>query len=288
VQQDVRDWVDKVGVYLNLSPDDVSHLRGQVKRHAVHRGISTSHLLIQLRPQGTDSTLFLVRAWCAIDYTGDKPYEGIESIDFSEGEERRCTISDLPMLLGDLIDEAYEYLWGTDDDLSIALFVPRALLNHTIDHWEIPDPVNMPMRIGTRYTVSLRSHERLSPRYIKQVWRNWKRSWDQLRAPPSTNGVTPIRFCDPENAEHAALRARLIREEIACLLLTFAPPISPKQPDVFSAILGVGTPVALWPRQCMLTPADMQQELDTLTQQKPISYLPQAVRVHKEITSPTP
>jgi hypothetical protein len=279
LREELRAWVDMVAADLKLDTEDINQLRQQVQDHSSDMGSQSAHLLVQLLPQVTKTPTYRVRAWRALDYNGDEHYDRVEPVDFEEGEERLCTLDDLPLLLEELLIEAQACLWDIDTDLSIAFFVPRELLNATLDHWEVRDAIDNPIRIGTGYAVTVRSHERLSPRYIMRVWKHWKHSWEQFRK-LSTHRITDsIPFCDHQKSEHAVLRAHLIREKIACLFLTFAPTISPDNRDAFAAILGVGTPIALWPRQSTMSSIDIQKELAELRSKVThMSHLPRLVQ----------
>lgn len=276
-QNGLRAWVDATGSDLSLTAEDIKHLREQVQYRDSNYSSQVSHLLVQLRPQETDAHTFLVRAWLALDHTGNGNYNDIKPVEFDDSQEFFCTLEGLSTILDTLVSNSHNFIWNTETDLFIYFFVPRELLNHAIEHCEIRDAFDIPIRIGTKYTVVIRSFERLSPRYIIRIWNDWKQSWDRLIKLPEKTMET-IWFCDQEKSEHTSLRARLIRKKIACLVLTFAPTLSPDRRDVFAAILGVGTPVALWPRQCIMEPAHIQEEFKTLVRLEHMYRLPKLVQ----------
>ena len=209
---------------------------------------------------------YAVEAWL---HSGDRDgdYEPLESeeaiepmgIDELFPNDKPCSV------LQELVDRGLDRCGGAE--LHIEFFLPRALLDRDVDCLKIRALFNTrACRLGMEHPVTIRSLERLTPRYHKRYGSRWQQKWQKFR-----NKATADVFCSADS-EGEKLHADL--EEALGLKVGFLCPH--RKEDVFDVLLKWAVPVALWFRRSVPN-ASCMEACENLLRDR-ILQLPQHVR----------
>lgn len=181
----------------------------------------------------------------------------------------------LQLILQECLDECL-FLLPNDIEVSsirIEAFLPLSRLGWGVELWPTNAANNepnifssMPESVGGRYTLILRSSERLNKQiYTPEFQRLWEQKWKRLEQMHDRNiceGFICGNHEDGTCKTNEELSRELSQDQTVGLVLTHPPePFSEANPGPFSLLIGSGVPVALWPRQEVSTTGQRCQDL---------------------------
>jgi hypothetical protein len=231
---DLHVWLDEVGGRLGFPRVAMRQLcLGSVVRQIESRRY---YLLLELRPDAVDLERYLLSVWLQRD-------NGETTTVLRDDRTRTLAevVNDLEGLLHAIPDLTRDQL----DELTLEFLLPRELLGHPVDQWELR---RFPRTLGIRHPVVIRSLDRVRDRTSHPQWR---RKWQWLAEHGHHHHGEAI-YWHPQTPDRSAeaLYAELVRfEHQVCLVVPFDPDeFTDPNHDPFAAALSAGIPVILWCR----------------------------------------
>lgn len=231
-------WIDKVGVRHDM---DFSSLRDLcVAATARLDEAQRFYFIVQLQPDGLDPDSYLLSVWLQHHHAVEEPLHR---------DDTPLTLAEIMVRLPDLVNQAHTAfgIGSETGDLTLEFILPRSLIGHSIDQWEVDEI--FPHRLGTSYPLVVRSLDRMRSR---QLHGSWRRKWRWL----STNGHrdeprSVLWLSDPGSRAPHALHAGLLRVESSVALAMAFPPRDSASLglDELTAALYAGVPIILWCRE---------------------------------------
>lgn len=256
-------WIDQVAERINLNSKIARGLCVSAKARLVkaHR----YYFIVQLQPDGIDPNRYLMSVWLQQHVSVE------ESL---HRDDTPITLTEVAERLPELLKQAHTALGVGAGELTLEFILPRSLIGHPIDQWQI-DPI-FPHRLGTSYPVTVRSLDRLGNVGLHTEWRQ---KWQWLSANGHQNKPDAIHWLlEPNTRPPHSLRATLIQEDsVVALAMAYPPADSPTLgSDELSASLYAGMPVMLWCRENDLRP-QFEQEVQELLAGHGLVELPKQV-----------
>lgn len=256
-------WTDRVSDRIMLKREVVRGLCASARARLVKA--QRFYFIVQLQPDGVDPNSYLMSVWLQQHLSVEEPLHR---------DDTPITLREVAERLPELLDQAHAALGVGAGELTLEFILPRSLIGHPIDQWEIDR--TFPHRLGTSYQVTVRSLDRLGSLGLHSAWR---KKWQWL----STNGheEAPAAvhwLLEPNSRTPNSLRASLIQEDsVVALAMAFPPKDSTTLgSDELSASLYAGMPVMLWCRENDLRPR-FEQEITELLAGHGLVELPKQV-----------
>jgi excisionase family DNA binding protein len=189
-------------------------------------------------------------------------------------DEKPQTLEQLPKLIEQVLFYSTSRFSQTPGMLTIEFFLPLELLYFNIDQLMINVGLNLPVAIGTQYSVVVRSLERLNDR---RSWPSWINKWNRLLAlsqSKENNAFLYLHNIEEFNLQNSS--GRLREQNMMCLVLTFVPSVE-DQRKIFSAVLSAGIPVVLYTRQQDMASNEIEMSLKALLTDNSLSDIPATV-----------
>lgn len=250
-------WLDEVGHRLGF-PQDVMSRLCQRTVTALARAADPYFVVVQLQPDGIDPDRFLLSAWLQQD---------------RESTAEPLHRDDVPRTLAEIADRLSELLREvTVEDVTVEFIVPRGLIGHPIDQWQIDEV--LPHSIGTAHPVIVRSLERMRR---GDLHGHWRRKWRWLATNGHRHEPDAIRWVRRHSAPDA-LRSELLVDHLpVAVAMAFPPDDSASLAnDEFTAALYAGVPIILWCREPALA-EEFERGISALLAERSLAELPQLV-----------
>ncbi len=264
--------------WLTQRPLDVPALLDAIrqKRPVQPTAATTPHLLFWVQAEH-NSDRYFVQAYLVEDRERYEPQQAnqltapAEWLEQSQDEKVDCT--QIEQMLRGCLEQCVERLTSGEGipNLQVVVFLPLTCLEWEVDRWaaDDPDPVFNPdpEPMGSRYTVVLRSAERLSdPKLCKPQRRGlWHSKWQAL-----TNHTSPApSLVSGDDETPQTLPQKLRPSQVVGFFLTRS------NPALFPVLCGSGAPVAIWLRQDL--PNQCQPHFDQLLTGN-LASLPSCIR----------
>jgi hypothetical protein len=170
----------------------------------------------------------------------------------------------------DLVYEAEQ--WASS--LIIEMVLPREMFCSPVDRWKIVLG-GVEVAVGAYYPVVLRWADRLHDRRLQTRWRA---KWEAAKL----SRGQPLWLRSTDQFQPSQLLAMLDQAPEAGTFITFAFPPSPsaeRPTDILNVALSVGTPVAVWWRECDSDPDIAKMELEALLTHNSLQELPGILRL---------
>jgi vWA-MoxR associated protein C-terminal domain/Trypsin-like peptidase domain len=262
--RDLQLWSDRCAARQHLQFRDLADLRTRLVVLG-KEGRQVPTLVIQLAPDALLPTeLFQLSA--ALQRPGEAQRLLVISDDAEPLEAIRSRVDDL-------FGEVYRELGYEPAALTVEVVVPRALLTEAVDRWDVTDLLPVPM--GSRFLVVLRSYERLRQDRLWPAWRHkWKLAQEQQRP-----GADTMHYVGPDDRSSAVEIAASLQPDRKLALVCGRPPDRQrdlKPYDAYVAALSAGVAYMLWTRDVALAEAlrdEVQRALDAI----PVRELPRRI-----------
>jgi NTP-dependent ternary conflict system VMAP-like protein/trypsin-like peptidase/effector-associated domain 2 (EAD2)-containing protein len=251
-------WTDRVAARLLISRSVVEGVRRSLAESAAPPADPV--LTVQLAPDALrPADRFLLTATLDDDgrrrvlISNDEPL-GLEAVRAA-----------LDRALGDV----HEALDSAAERLGVEIVVPRALLTEPFDRWETTE--TLPVALGARYPVVLRSYERMRQ---SRLWPQWREKW-RLAREQTTTGSHVMHYVAGDDAVPAQEVYRgLASAEKLALVLGGPPARQPglAPPDAFAAALQAGVAYVIWLREVSLA-AEFHAAVEGLLNRVPVREL---------------
>lgn len=201
---------------------------------------SEAYLIFRFQPDGLGSR-FRLTYWRQLDVTGGWCPEPGADVIGSVGELRQHVAA---------VIEGVEAEWARYvPDIRIEFVLPMTLLNLEVDQWpwEIQSPMPQPM--GNRFSVVIRSLERMQ----RAAWhRQWFARWQELERQMYAHGMIAVESGYwSRSTDETGLRELVgifERRDKLVALMPSAPPRSGAFAEI-NVALRAGIPVAVWHRE---------------------------------------
>ncbi len=256
-------WIDRVGDRIGVKRERIRGLCVSANARLVKA--QRFYFIVQLQPDGVDPDSYLMSVWL-------QQHRSVEET--LHRDDTPITLREVAERLPELLDEAHAALGVGVGELTLEFILPRSLLGHPIDQWEI-DRI-FPHRLGTSYHVTVRSLDRLGNLGLHSAWRQ---KWQWLSTNGHAEDPTAVHWLlEPNSRTPNSLRASLLREDsVVALAMAFPPKDSPTLgSDELAASLYAGMPVMLWCRDNDLRPR-FEQEVRELLAGHGLVELPKQV-----------
>jgi len=256
-QAQIRAWINTVAENEGLTQAQREELLQNQPLEPIAPASLPPYLLIELAPT-EDSKYYAVHAWLFMCS------ENIKKLYV----KNKTMLDDMPAR----IEEIFQILDDFNvnhNELTIEFILPRDLLCHHIEHWtdEYGDP------LGIRYRVVVRSRERLRHKKLQRFWCPCWKTADKKAAFQQV-AETYAEWVDERQLRQ--LRSKVDKGTV-CFALTFVPQIAiDLKKDFLFALIKVGAPIAIWPRQ-FNNVDELKQQLSTLLSCEPLEQLPQFI-----------
>jgi hypothetical protein len=256
-------WIDRVGTRIKLSTSTLRELC--VPAAARLAEVERFYFIVQLQPDGVDPNSYLMSVWLQQHLSVEEPLHR---------DDTPVTLSEVAERLPELLTQAHDVLGVSAGELTLEFILPRSIIGHPIDQWEI-DRV-FPHRLGTSYPVIVRSLDRMRNRKLHGTWRQkwrWLADHGHREAPDAVYWLL-----EPGIRAPKSLRASLLLEQsVVALAMAFPPKESVDLvSDELSAALYGGMPVILWLRNDLLQ-KEFEQSVRELLTSHGLSELPAQV-----------
>ncbi|MBP2323195.1 hypothetical protein JOF56_003580 [Kibdelosporangium banguiense] len=238
----LRNWVDLQATRINLFAE-LQEVRRQLGRAAIPTSLQPrlpAYIVFLLQYEGLGSR-YRLSYWRQLDVTGGWYPE--------RGDDFIGTLDEIKHHVAALI-ECVESEWANYvPDIRVEFVLPLTLLNLAVDQWqwEVESPLPQPM--GCRFSVVVRSLERMQ-------WRKWHRHWyarwAELESQVySSNSVIAECGYWSRAADLPGLReltSYFERHGNVVALMLCAPPLPPAFDELMVG-LRAGIPVVVWHRK---------------------------------------
>ncbi|BBH68349.1 hypothetical protein ACTI_50340 [Actinoplanes sp. OR16] len=232
----LHEWMDDVSIRIGYKD------RSAVDRlcHATDNRLASSgrfYLVAELRPDQLREDRFFLAAWRQHEDEAEEPlYQSDQSVRWDEA----ITITH------DLMHRMAADTQGTAEEQVLELIVPRSLVTHPIDQWQVD--LLLPAAIGTNYPLVLRSFDRLADRALHGPW---ARNWRWIKENDRSAGVGALLEIESHDLQEAhRSRAALLRDGPPAILFMLAalPAGDTLGTDLYTAGIRGGAPVMVWSR----------------------------------------
>jgi hypothetical protein len=264
----LKEWGEKnANNFYNL----LSQLKADTISREEQKEIIPTYLIVLIQPSEQHrNKRYFVWAWFISDGRNDKfnyqTGEGYKVLEIQDQEKETFSLSEASRLIKSYINQVTSYLDDLSSQPKIEIFLPYELLNEPIDSWEIQEEDELPIPIGSSYTVIIRSSNRLR----KYRYRNiWVQKWKTLKE--MTETTCSQYFISGEYNSWKELYSRLNHDNALALKL-----IRPPSKEFFKVINQTAIPVAFWLRQ-ELKSSDFHCEVNELLKCS-IKELPERVK----------
>jgi hypothetical protein len=236
-------WIDRVANRTGIGIHTIRELCVSATSRLAE--VQRFYFIVQLQPDGVDPNSYLMSVWLQQHLSAEEPLHR---------DDAPVTLTEVAERLPDLLKRAHTALGVTATELTLEFILPRRVIGHPIDEWEI-DQV-FPHRLGTSYPVIVRSLDRMRNLELHGPWRQ-KCRW--LAADGHREALDGVYWLlEPGKREPSSLRASLLRESVVALAMAFPPKESLNLAlDELSAALYGGMPVILWLRN-----RDLQKQFE--------------------------
>ncbi|MGJ3246008.1 MAG: trypsin-like peptidase domain-containing protein [Elainellaceae cyanobacterium] len=259
IQPRLLQWLDGQGVDTPALLQEVQQkLAEQSARHAIGR---VAHLLFWVQAE-LNSDRYFAQAYLIRDYehydpdtpTGVKQLKDFAELFEAEDDEKISSFQ-LEHALQRCLNESVLEIDQEQDDfplLQVDVFLPRRCLGWNVDQWLSDEKTiyNLkPDPIGSRYTVVLRSSDRLNNRLCTpQLKIRWRKKWKSLEM--SQDNLVTQKLTSGDRKDLDTLIDDLSSDDIVGWHKRQPPQSVPESdPCPFSVLVGAGSTVALWLRQ---------------------------------------
>jgi len=248
LQQQLQDW-------LKQNVDNVAPLLTQIQAKTDPEQF---YLMVWIQPSQQKKNCYFIKAWLAIprpSTQGESNYD-YEPISLANTETEPVSLTQIPQLLKEILIQSSQKC--AMSDLTLEFLLPRQLLNHEVDRWEIEISEDLFIPIGVECSVVVRSEERLSPNYCLKK-KDWQKKWQRLKR---LNHYLSSKVVASGDCAWNQLYVELRKEDILGCTLAKVPQPTGKE-SVFNIILGTAIPLAIWVR-CNLAHLNCAEELSQL------------------------
>ena len=265
LRQQLHDW-------LKQNVDDIAQLLTQLKTETDPEQF---YLMVWVQPSQQKKNCYFIKAWLAIPRpsTQQESNYDYEPISLANAEAEPVSLTQIPQLLKEILIQSSQKC--AMSDLTLEFFLPRQLLNHDVDRWEIEISEDLLIPLGVECSVVVRSEERLSPNYCLKK-KDWQKKWQRLKR---LNHYPSSKLVASGDCAWNQLYVELRKEDILGCTLAKVPQPMGKE-SVFNVILGTAIPLAIWVR-CNLAHLNCSQELNQLLKCC-ISELPTTIKGKRE------
>lgn len=199
------------------------------------------YLMVWIQPSQQKSDRYFIKAWLAYTSQADQIESTYDCEPISISEEEAFSLTQIPELLKDIFSHSTSKC--PPSNLTIEFFLPRHLLNHQVDRWEIEITDDLLIPIGVQCRVVVRSQERLLPNYCLKK-KDWQKKWKRLK---QLNSCSSFKVFASGDCVWNELYVQLIQDDIFGCKLVKAPELLGKE-SIINVILGTAIPLALWMR----------------------------------------
>lgn len=180
--------------------------------------------------------------------------------------------------LAGVLEDRYAMLHPHLDRLVIEVVVPRALVTEPVDQWVLPALAD-DEPIGSRYTVVLRSYERISGRRYHRRWEHKSRLVRRQPVP----GADVMHFVGPDESPNPRDLWDRLQPDGKLALVCGRPPARQaglRPPDEYAAALEAGVPYLVWVRDAGLA-GELRDWVEAALTVEPLRNLPDRVADHR-------
>jgi hypothetical protein len=255
----LRAWTDRVAARQHLPRENVTALRQQLIEASVEAAapVLTIHLAPDaLRPR--DRFLFSA----VLDHGGRQRVV----VSFDEPE----SVESARAHIDDLLDKVYEALDSDAGQLTVEVVVPRTLLTEAVDQWETTEAIPVPL--GEKFPVVLRSYERMRQR---RLWPQWSHKW-RLAQQQSATGAYAAHYVGPDEQASARDVYEALSSDDKLALVLGRPPADQADltiHDAYAGALQAGAAYVVWVREVALA-EDFRAAVDAALADIPVRELP--------------
>jgi hypothetical protein len=241
-----------------------------------------AYLQIVLRPDLSSDGL-VVNAWLIPDDAIHDAAKRHQPLDLDEAQKgASCKIEAVPQVLNQFLNKALQYLRGRRYELTIEAFLPLDYLGAAVDAWELADLFfeDDTYLLGTKYSVVVRSQERLDPRYLASRLNQWYTNWDRVKMRlSSVPGQDDFEHLNQMDACNWKLLVKQLNQKLGLKLTCGL--VEDQKRDLFTCLLKAALPIAIWPR-LDVPEIDQVNEIEQLLESGPLLKLLAAVRQKRE------
>ncbi|WP_285744615.1 hypothetical protein [Lentzea sp. NBRC 105346] len=258
-------WLDAVGARLGIPDSAMARLCTRTAEWLADAE-EPCYVTVGLQPDLIDPSRFLLSVWLQHNRF---PAEPLHRDDVSR------TLPEIPVILSRLLHDV------SADNVTIEFVLPRSLLGHPIDQWQIDQDL-FPHRIGTRYPVVVRSLDRMRRGDLHSHWRRKWRWVNHNGHDPEPTALHWVRESDTPDSLYSML---LLDNVPVAVALTSPPDDSARLgPDVLTAALYAGVPIVFWCRNRELAEC-FERDMTARLTDRGVAELPQQVlRLRRQVT----
>jgi hypothetical protein len=258
----LRAWTDRVAARQRLDREAVESLRQLLSE--AQDDTAPPVLTIQLAPDALrPKDRFLFSAVLDHDGTQRSIASSDDPIDIEAVRGR----------LDDLLDDVHQALDLRVDRLTVEVIVPRPLLTEQVDRWDVVEAIPVPL--GEKYPVVLRSYERLRQ---QRLWPQWGHKW-QLAQEQTTAGAQAMHYVGADDSPSARDVYETLSSDDKLALVLGRPPAqqSDLQPyDAYAGALQAGVAYLVWIRDVDLG-EDFRRAVEQALTSIPVRDLPELI-----------
>ncbi|MFD1372059.1 trypsin-like peptidase domain-containing protein [Actinoplanes sichuanensis] len=263
--RELRIWSDRCAARQHLKSVDLANLRAACIAIAETREPEAPALVIQIAPDALRPTeLFQLSAVLQRTRRPQHVLVNSDDADPLDVIKRRVDA---------LFGEVYRELGYEPENLIVEVIVPRVLLTEAIDHWDLTDL--LPVPIGSRFTVVLRSYERLRQ---DRLWPSWRAKW-RLAQEQQVPRPDRVHYLEPTDRSTPSEIAARLRPDDKLALVCGRPPVGQadlRPHDAYVAALASGVAYMVWTRQEALA-EEFRAAVEQALAEVPVRDLPRRI-----------
>jgi hypothetical protein len=242
---ELRRWSDEQATRMDLHAE-----LAEVRRVAVEDPAaicsppqnSKAYIVVQIQREGPSGERYRLSHWRQLDLSaGWAPIRGEDVLGDREIMRRH---------VGMLVERAEIDWLAYQPEIRLEFVLAYENLDLDVEQWAWETDSPIPEPLGCRYTVSIRSLERME---LVKYHRSWRRRWASLRAQVDSYGAIPPIACHRTRSHDAESLSSLMAElnrrpELVALVLSEPPQRKNAGRDEFAVAVRAGVPVIAWLR----------------------------------------
>lgn len=270
IKQQLEEWLHSVAPNLNGQACSSKQITPTPLRRLTS-GALQAYLMIRVNPEKKTQVRAIASLLC-ISPTGTKKEIPVHLNPESNERGVLCTRKKLPDAIEKFIQQSILYalntpenLLGCDNyDLTIELFLPIEYLCEPVEHWNIKDDFDNPVRLGSKQRLVVRSYDRVAKPGLKNAFsKSWHSAKGFLEQKPDAALLQQkIQHLDKIDSNRLILLQEELQQKIGLKVICALPESEKEIVKFFQAMLSSGIPIAFWTRSRELPSCEVVAGID--------------------------
>ncbi|MGL5065895.1 MAG: hypothetical protein ACRC62_38495 [Microcoleus sp.] len=265
IEQELKEWLQEASPNFNYQPNKSEKLSSPASSQSTARELQ-AYLMIVVNPEKKNQVRAIASLLC-ISPTGTRKEIPVHLNPASNERGVLCTPKKLPNIIEQFIQNSISNVLQTPEnllgcvcyDLTIELFLPIAYLCEPVDLWNIKDEFDLPVRLGCKHRLVVRSYDRaVKPGLKNEFSRSWHSAKEFLENQPDARLLqNKIQHLDRIECNRLVWLQEELKQKIGLKVICALPESESEKKNFLQAMLMSGIPIAFWTRCRELHPCEV-------------------------------